>query len=84
MKKLAIVASLVLAPAAVLACPNMDHNPAQGAAAPKTAEKAKDAPKAETPKDQDKAKDAPKAEAPKADTAKTKDAPKKSDSVSAK
>jgi hypothetical protein len=79
MKQLAIVASLLLFPAAALACPGMDHAPEQGATA-KTADKdkPKDPPKAQ-PKDQDKAKDTPKP-----DTAKSKETPKKPDMVSTK
>ena len=76
MKKLAILISLAFA-APVLACPHDDG------AAPKTADKAKEAPKKE---------EAPKQEAPKKEegtTAKKKDAPKqdstkKSDKVSQK
>lgn len=68
MKKLATIiaaASLFVAVPA-FACPHGDS------AAPKTAEKAKDAPKAEAPKTE-----APKQEAPKTETAKAKEAPKK-------
>jgi hypothetical protein len=77
MKQLAIIASLLFCPVAAPACPAMDHAPDQGATA-KTADKAKDAPKAQ-PKDQDKAK-----ETPKSDTAKTKGDPKQPDKVTSK
>jgi hypothetical protein len=75
MKKLATliaVASLSLA-APAFACPHDD------AAAPKTAEKAKEAPKKEEPK-----KEAPKTETAKAKEAPKKEEPKKPEKVSQK
>lgn len=73
MKKLATIiaaASLSLA-APAFACPHEDS------AAPKTADKAKDAPAKDAPKAEAPKTEAPKQEAPKTETAKAKDAPKK-------
>jgi hypothetical protein len=73
MKKLATLlaaASLSLA-APAFACPHED------AAAPRTAEKAKDAPAADKAKEAAPKTEAPKQEAPKTETAKAKPAPKK-------
>jgi hypothetical protein len=81
MKKLAVIASLLLAAPAAYACPGHHDDQAQ---TPKTAEKDKQDPKASSDKAQPK-QDAPKQDAPKADTAKAKDQPAKpGDKVSSK